>query len=1143
MYYICFKLVNIPDLSLMKYSVLGGASVDDVLEKQQMFLRQIHRYGIDMGVSFHLLYFYNADKSVPSGTHLQIYLYAAAEEKKSLLRVRQFIERSAIGDYYRFARYEVSETFSADESTVWLDDKEYTILSSIDEQKVEEGFKKAIDDGYMYCLIDEQNQVLDIQSSSERVDSFGRLNLGKKFKFCARMRKKEYFTQHFEGKDIMELYSVLEWAPNEKGRLMNLMKTMEGYNETAAVRIDLFPVDLTSHIREQLPYQDLKSISVSAGYGRNQAADEILKSWDQYIKKLNENLQFNVNVVAFGESKEVAVMLADSIGAESNESGTYSIDSRRAGKRESFDVFYRDEKVWQTAELEMEYLEGMTDLFTLDEAAPMFRLPALYIGEHVECKKETDPEFTKDGADSLMLGISEQGYEVYFPLTLLKKHAFVAGVPGSGKTNTMLFIVTSLWKDYRIPFLVLEPAKQEYRALANIEGMEELTIFSPGADTRFPLHINPFEFPVGLTLAEHIANLKAVFEGAFELPPPSPHFIDTCIEQVYVNAGWNINGRNDGSLPYPTMQELYDSLEIAVKESHYQGETLGNLQSVLEVRVGSLLKREIGNVYNVPKSTFNPSEWIERPVIIELEALGEGPANFMTLLISTLIREELKLRKFKPKSNKSIQHVIFYEEAHNLIGPDTDGNKGDKVDPKVSATKFLVKMLAEVRALNEGIVIADQLPTVMAAEVLKNTGLKIGHRITAVDDRSVLGQTMSASSEQMEEQGLYLPGNALVYFEGLKKPFKMQLGKWQENQAMYDSLPDDELASKLEDNQVYLDQLQRSSELLVGKMQGELNSLKRDLAKAMDTYLRAYRERRRKESNLQWQKCRTDIKNKRAAIDLENSLRRNREIEEEYQKKVTRLLRKLNVIFMNYTAIVNNYLVFQADFLLHIIYNVLQIIDDYNKVYVEYYELWDVIAGENWKMIQNIDCILEDYKKFYYQELEKYAEGHFDNLNKDFIARLLQCMDMKNRCLVRQEFSSATTLFVTTYYAYKNGVIGECEYEKGVIPAIKGFSDALGRMQSKYAIPSEMHTGGRTAFLYALAQYIRQLNKFMAFYEYYKARNLRKEVTTQQLIEVQKSIGPNVQVVDYLLTRPTIPEDYKRAWRNEIKNAKEVLGV
>ena len=282
-----------------------------------------------------------------------------------------------------------------------------------------------------------------------------------------------------------------------------------------------------------------------------------------------------------------------------------------------------------------------------------------------------------------------------------------------------------------------------------------------------------------MTLAEHIANLNAVFAGAFELPPPSPHFIDTCIERVYLDKGWNINERNtldeNGNYrhEFPTLQELYASLEVAVKNSHYQGETLGNLQSVLEVRVGSLLKREIGNVYNVRESILKPEQWLDVPAIIELESLGEGPANFMSLLLSTLIRETLKVRKTSDnegdfdKPSKDLNHVIFYEEAHNLIGPDTDSPMGDSVDPKISATKYVVKMLAEVRALGEGIVIADQLPTVMAPEVLKNTGLKIAHRITAQDDRALLGSTMSASPDQLEEQGTFGTGWALIFYEDL----------------------------------------------------------------------------------------------------------------------------------------------------------------------------------------------------------------------------------------------------------------------------------------------------------------------------------------------------------------------------------------
>ena len=100
---------------------------------------------------------------------------------------------------------------------------------------------------------------------------------------------------------------------------------------------------------------------------------------------------------------------------------------------------------------------------------------------------------------------------------------------------------------------------------------------------------------------------------------------------------------------------------------------------------------------------------------------------------------------------------------------------GEDANPKSAATSYIVKMLAEVRALREGIVIADQLPTSMAPEILKNTTLKITHRITSEDDRNLIGSSMSASNVQLEELSTYLPGETLVYYEGLLKPFKLRV--------------------------------------------------------------------------------------------------------------------------------------------------------------------------------------------------------------------------------------------------------------------------------------------------------------------------------------------------------------------------------
>lgn len=1094
-YYLVFTVDRIPDLTLTKYSVLDGSSVDDIMDKHGVFLRQLHRLGSTSGVYFHLLYYFDPDERIKKGHHLSVVFYATSTDKRKLNGIREFLTTSVLSTYYDFHCYEVSSDFrpdiiinsSVDDSMpvnlndIFIDsdignesikslsptrgllslnkyvfgkgirivshdkvsllrvyiyendldedkkgrgdkrfyrdypvvdkivntkltdnlitalkeglkansgemficyfDDDGKVIETIERQRVQcvvdlkniSGVKKrygigekeikmittsyseiksgirptlafelasdgdavlgynglraydngrilfmrkyviakkmqiiknqlwlfdsenegansaafehrlddievkrlengvVASDGTMYlCYFEGDSDVIvNVMNTSIPCDESGNIvsisdDMEKKFSCIAYLTKKDYYLpaqnrleSNVDKEGEVRLYSIMDWEPCEDGRLYNVLKLMEGYNRTVALRIDIFPVEQTQLIREKmLPYANTRKRIAKRDQGKDDNSENIIKSWDKYLQNLMKFPQFLANIVAFADSKDIAVMLADSVAAEAVESGTYRIENDESAsgfsvyygdniplnsvyweKRDSKQLAEEDKNIWY------KHIRMLLSLYTLEELRPMFSFPILYPGESIECLKETDPKPDRKSKKSKMsLGISSLGYDVEFPIKNFVKHAFIAGVPGAGKTNTMLHLVTSLWRrniKERVPFLVLEPAKQEYRALAKIEGMEELRIFSPGADTFFPLHINPFQFPVGLTLAEHIANLNAVFAGAFELPPPSPHFIDTCIEKVYLDKGWNINERNtldkNGNYrhEFPTLQELYDSLEVAVKNSHYQGETLGNLQSVLEVRVGSLLKREIGNVYNVQESILKPEEWLDVPAIIELESLGEGPANFMSLLLSTLIRETLKVKKTSAdesgeKEVKELNHVIFYEEAHNLIGPDTDSPMGDAVDPKISATKYVVKMLAEVRALREGIVIADQLPTVMAAEVLKNTGLKIAHRITAQDDRSLLGSTMSASPDQLEEQGTFDTGWALIFYEGLLKPYKMKIHEWdsQNNDSeKYESPTNKQLFNYLRDNPIYQMSIQKSADIMVKKIDVEYRQL------------------------------------------------------------------------------------------------------------------------------------------------------------------------------------------------------------------------------------------------------------------------------------------------------------------------------
>ena len=226
----------------------------------------------------------------------------------------------------------------------------------------------------------------------------------------------------------------------------------------------------------------------------------------------------------------------------------------------------------------------------------------------------------------------------------------------------------------------------------------------------------------------------------------------------------------------------------------------------------------MGDVFDVPESTFTPEKWLEVPAVIELESMGTGPANFLTLMLCSLIRETLKVN---PKYDGDVRHVIFIEEAHNLIGPESEQQTGADADPKQAATAFVVKMLAEVRALKEGIVIADQLPTVMAQEVLKNTGLKIGLRITSQDDRSLLGSTMAASSMQLEQMATFAVGESLIFYEKLMRPFTMRINEWwgeienpAEKEEMVSSKNDSDLRRALSNSDTYKDENLKSIRII-----------------------------------------------------------------------------------------------------------------------------------------------------------------------------------------------------------------------------------------------------------------------------------------------------------------------------------------
>lgn len=750
-----FTMEKIPDYTMVKYSTQESGSIEDVLKQHASFYRQLHRRGLLFGESYTLLYQYDPARN--PGKKLEIFF--RVESKEPILFMEPSIQSSGLS-----AGFEMKECQVTPEKA-----PKYTSIAA---------------------LVKKSGQIAS--SLPGNTNSF---------------------------------YVVDEWKPNEKGRLMALFRLMKALNRRCTYSIRLLPCDMTESYREVLQKQMKWMKPVSTGLGMQNQKDDngekTLRFYNDTIDHLRGNPHFFCEISAYADDVDTAKLIVDAAASEAVEEGNYTVHASSVTGT-AYQPLLPHPFYSPKGKGAPEGLEYWHSLFMLKEVVPFACFPTLYAGEVIEIPKETAPNYEKNG---LLLGTDQQGYEVYIPLKLLPKHALLAGVPGSGKTRTMLQLSSQIsGKKYKIPILVLEPAKQEYRALVRNPDVYDLTVFAPGGSGAFPLRVNPFEFPRGMKLAEHIVNLRQVFIGAFDLEPPMPFLLDQGIEKVYRACGWypfdyndfDENGQN--KKPYPNMRMLYDEIEKLLDEVGYAEEVRNNLKSVLQVRIGSLVSRETGNVFNVPRSTFRPEEWMQHSCVLELESLGKDAANFLTLLLSTIIREYIKMN---PKSEKEPRHVIFFEEAHNLIGPSTEANEKSG-NAKTASTKFIVDMLAEVRALKESIFIADQLPTALASQVTKNTSLKIGLRITAQDDREMLASTMSANAVQLEQMALFIPGHALCMYEGVQKPFEVQIKPYE---AEADPPDNDMLYAIQSKNPTYQECMRRDMMIMLQRFETTKNKM------------------------------------------------------------------------------------------------------------------------------------------------------------------------------------------------------------------------------------------------------------------------------------------------------------------------------
>ena len=385
----------------------------------------------------------------------------------------------------------------------------------------------------------------------------------------------------------------------------------------------------------------------------------------------------------------------------------------------------------------------------------------------------------------LLYGGSETDMPYHLPISALAKHTLLSGINGTGKTNTVQAILNAVSQcEQKIPFLVIEPAKTEYVDWAIEYNKEhpnrQIKIFIPGCKAyrdrtnrkiveTSQLCLNPFE-PVWLSeeqdpnILTHIDRLKSTFAAAFPMYDILPVLLEDLVYSLYQSPSTNWIGK-DASPVYgktlsPTLTGMAANVDKVIEAHGYERRVSDNMKACLNTRIASLRRGWKKDMLD----TLHSTPWEElfgQPCVINLSYVGDDvdKSFFMSLILQFLYEyraAQAECGNIDFNSN-DCRHLTVIEEAHRVM------QKCEKTDELQYRTAMMFSnMLSEIRAYGEGMLLVDQVPTRLIPDAIKNTNIKITHRVVAEDDCKAIAESMGLSKEQRPIIPKLLVGQCLV---------------------------------------------------------------------------------------------------------------------------------------------------------------------------------------------------------------------------------------------------------------------------------------------------------------------------------------------------------------------------------------------
>ncbi len=513
------------------------------------------------------------------------------------------------------------------------------------------------------------------------------------------------------------------------------------------------------------------------------AADKVSDLYKYYFDNKSRSL-FTYNILILGSETSLTSVSTRVLGQLNSTYKTTPnlkfVEIPKSTALDSIDTLYsqpwvlndfivsqgRNMNIWSSGMIS-NALYRLPYIITADEAANFFRLPigsdkvnaGLNVNETGKSSKSYSQNLINAGDIEFgKLKSSSRNDSIGLTLKDLAKHMLVVGTPGSGKTTFSVGLLDRLWKEHKIPFLVIEPAKNEYRAL--VQSIPELQVFTPGKNFISPFVFNPFIPPKNVKLETYKSTLKTAFAAGVSMSSPLDKIFEDTINNCYSDFRWLDTYTVDDKGRKFNITDFIKCFQETFDEIGYTGDAR-NIGRAGIVRLKSLVNL-FDNYFSIPIE-----DMLTKPTIIELAAIENSDQK--ALIIALLLLSILAYVNANYVGEGGLRNFILLEEAHVLLDTSSGGGEG-AANPAAIAQGLVKRMLAEIRSYGVGLAIADQSPRKVGIDIVALTDIKVAFRLVEGQDKQILADSTSMSDNQVSRLAKLKPGEAFLFFNRLDEP-------------------------------------------------------------------------------------------------------------------------------------------------------------------------------------------------------------------------------------------------------------------------------------------------------------------------------------------------------------------------------------